>query len=404
MKKILFVQWDAFMQKGMENALSRLKDKLNIEYENFFYRFKDWDDDDVFTRLFEKKLTDKAKGGHGNNKCKADSESTGSSVYDAVLTVNFSPLISDVCEKHKVRYMAWVYDCPLHIRRTKSLFNECNRIFFFDRAQAEAYKKQGVNSEHLVLAADTEYYDNVTLSDADYKRYGCDISLVGRLYKSDFAYLCRPLPQYWRGYLEGVASAQSGIYGGYILGEMINDNLMAELNKAYRSASGGRASVLKEELEFAMNCEITGRERYMAAALLSGRHQVNIYTDETDARLANVHFGGYLDYYSQMPKAFKACRINLNISLKAIQTGIPLRVFDVLGCGGFLLTNWQQEIAENFVDGEELVMYSDMQDLAAKAGYYLAHEEKRLAIAQAGYKKVKEVFTFDRQLERIVNL
>ena len=69
-KKILFVQWNAFMQKGMENALRRLKGKLNIEYENFFYDFKDWDNDNVFCRLFEKKLmggkiTDKERGAKG---------------------------------------------------------------------------------------------------------------------------------------------------------------------------------------------------------------------------------------------------------------------------------------------------------------------------------------------------
>lgn len=385
MKKILFVQWDAFMQKGMENALNRLKCKLNTDYEKLFYRFKDWDDDKVFTQLFEKKLSE----------CK----------YDAVLTVNFSPLVSDACEKYKVCYLAWVYDCPLHIRRTKSLFNKCNRIFFFDSAQAEMYKKQGVaGSCHLTLAVDTDIYDKIELNDADWRKYGCDISLVGKLYESDFAYLCRPLSQYSRGYLEGIIAAQSSLYGGYILGEMLDDELMKELNEMYHSHrdSDNTKPVLKEELEFAMNCEITGRERYMALALLSGRHKVNIYTNGTDKRLSNAHFGGYLDYYTQMPKAFKASKINLNISLKAIQTGIPLRVFDVLGCGGFLITNWQQEIAENFTDGEELVMYSDVKDLVVKADYYLKHEEERLAIADAGYRKVKDMFTFDRQLEKML--
>lgn len=401
-KKILFVQWNAFMQKGMENALRRLKGKLNIEYENFFYDFKDWDNDNVFCRLFEKKLmggkiTDKERGAKGAFQSGKASE------YDAVLTVNFSPLISDVCEKYNVRYISWVYDCPLHIRRTKSLFNECNRIFFFDRVQAETYKKQGVaGAGHLVLAADTGIYDEVMLDNTDQERYGCDISLVGKLYKSDFAYLCGPLPQYWRGYLEGLISAQSQIYGGYILGEMIDDKLMEELNKVYCSSGGSSAQVLKEELEFAMNCEITGRERYMALALLSGRHKVNVYTSDKNEGLPNAHFGGYLDYYTQMPKAFKACKINLNISLKAIQTGIPLRVLDVLACKGFLITNWQEEIAENFVDGEELVMYSDVKDLVAKADYYLKHDEERTAIAEAGYKKVKELFTFDRQMEEML--
>ena len=105
MKKILFVQWNAFMQKGMESALRRLRDKFNIEYENFFYDFKDWDNDNVFCRLFEKKLT----GGKTADKAAGVTLQEEKAIgYDAVLTVNFSPLISDVCEKYNVRYISWV--------------------------------------------------------------------------------------------------------------------------------------------------------------------------------------------------------------------------------------------------------------------------------------------------------
>ena len=401
MKKILFVQWDAFMQKGMENALNRLKSRMNFEYETFFYRFVNWDEDDIFTKIFEGKLAEQSQNARKTAQMACGEKH---SVYDAVLTVNFSPLISDVCQKYGVIYLAWVYDCPLHIRKTKSLFNKCNRIFFFDKGQADLYEKQGVSgARHLELAADTDIYDKVAISEADKKAYECDVSLVGKLYKSDFSYLCGPLTQYQRGYLEGIISSQSQLYGGYILGELIDSQLMNQLNDMYRKASGGKFAVSKAELEFAMNCEITGRERYMALALLSNRHKVNVYTNDSDERLQNVHFGGYLDYYGQMPKAFKLSRINLNISLKAIQTGIPLRVFDVLACRGFLLTNYQEEIALNFEDGVELVMYSDVADLVAKAEYYLKHEDERLAIADNGYEKVKKVFTFDRQMEKILN-
>ena len=39
--KVLFFQWDAFMQKGIEAALK----ELNIEYDTFYYTMKDWDND-----------------------------------------------------------------------------------------------------------------------------------------------------------------------------------------------------------------------------------------------------------------------------------------------------------------------------------------------------------------------
>jgi spore maturation protein CgeB len=381
MRKILFFQWDAFMQKGMEAALKRLEPRLGITVDTFFYRMGNWDEDSV---LYEK----------------LKNAITSSKGVDTLLMVNFCPVVSDVCQELGVEYVSWIYDCPLHIRRTGALANDCNRLYFFDRVQAEEYQSQGIaNAYHALLAVDTDIYDKILLSAADRKRYGCDASLVGKLYKTEYESLLRPLNQYMRGYLEGILNAQSGVYGGYFLGELIDAELMEKLNGAYASRNDGSGKVLATELEFTMNCEITGRERYMALALLSNYMSVNVYSGDADERLGKCRFGGYLDYYSQMPRAFKASKVNLNISLKAIQSGIPLRVYDVLGCHGFLLTNYQTELGEHFEDGRELVVYKDMGDLVEKARWYAAHEAERQRIADRGYEKVRTEFTFDRALE-----
>lgn len=73
--KVLFFQWHSFLNKGMERAFL----KLNIAYDTFVYQFRDWEADEAFCRQLENKIK--------------------SSVYQAVVSVNFSPLISDVCER-----------------------------------------------------------------------------------------------------------------------------------------------------------------------------------------------------------------------------------------------------------------------------------------------------------------
>jgi spore maturation protein CgeB len=85
------------------------------------------------------------------------------------------------------------------------------------------------------------------------------------------------------------------------------------------------------------------------------------------------------------------------------QSGIPLRVFDVLGCGGFLITNYQHEIAECFENGRELVIYEDIPDLIVKVNYYLTHENERLRIARNGYEKVKSEYTFEKRMKSILS-
>ncbi len=372
--KFLFFQWNAFMQKGIENALKR----ANAQYDVFTYYFKDWDCDDYFKNILREKL-------------KKDN-------YKFVFSVNFAPLISDVCAESGILYISWVYDAPIHIRRTQTLREKTNRIYFFDRVQAEEYKSQGLkNVSHLPLAVDTDIFN---VKNDGYK---CDVSFVGQLYKSDFNYLCGPLDFYLRGYLEGLVNAQIQVkqQGGYILHELITDELIDKLNVFYKKASGGKFSVDRKEVEYAMACEVTGRQRFMALALLQNRCRVDLYSKDMDTRLSNVNNRGYADYYTQMPEVFKTSRINLNISLSIIQSGIPLRVLDVLGSRGFLITNFQPELQEYFIDGKDIVIYYDIEDMISKVRYYLEHEDERLKICDSGYKKAKELFSFD---ERVLQL
>lgn len=367
---LLFFQWEAFMQKGIEKSLK----KMNIRYDRYKDHINDWDKDDEFVQRFEKILL--------------------SSEYDAVFSVNFVPIISDICEKNKIRYISWVYDAPIHIRRTETLKNKCNEVYFFDRLQMLGYLKDGVTgARHLPLAADPEAFAN-----ASYTGGQCDVSLVGQLYKSDFAYLCGPLDQYHRGYLEGIVKTQQQMGSNYILDELITDELYKELNRFYSKASNGNMSVSRAELEYALATEVTGRDRFMALYLLQSRCSVNLYSSDTDPLLDKVNHKGYIDYYSQMPAVFRNSKINLNISLSIIKSGIPLRVLDIMACGGFVITNAQPEIYDYFEPGVDIVIYEDMKDLVMKVQYYLEHEKERQEIAERGYEKVKQLFNFDNRL------
>ena len=165
MGRILYFQWHSFMNAGMERALQ----KLQIDYDTFFYTFTDWEKDEEFCYQFEKKLA--------------------SETYEKVLSVNYSPLISRVCEDHQVPYISWVYDCPIHIKNLDTLCNSCNTIYFFDRIQAETYQKQGINARHMPLAVDTDVFRSVYMtpaSVADQRKYHTEIALVGKLYQTEY--------------------------------------------------------------------------------------------------------------------------------------------------------------------------------------------------------------------------
>lgn len=375
--KLLFFQWNSFMNQGIEAALH----KLQMEYETFMYQFIDWEKDDVFLEKFKKRLHQDA--------------------YDVVFSVNFSPLISQICEECGVRYVAWVYDSPIHIRDLSALKRSCNEVYFFDRGQAEVYRTLGIDARYMPLAVDVKMLQNV-IAHGKKQTYKTDVSMVGQLYQTEYNYFTAPLDGYLKGYLEGVINSQMKVYGGYLIPELITPELLERMNVVYKKVAVDGFQMGRRELEYMLAQEVTGRERYMALALLSSRYGVDFYSNDNDERLSNVNFRGYADYNKVMPLVFAQSRINLNISLRTIRTGIPLRILDIMGAGGFVLTNYQEEVQEYFKIGEECEVYDNLEDMVLKADFYLHNEEIRQSIASAAYERVRRDFTFEDRLKKML--
>ena len=86
---------------------------------------------------------------------------------------------------------------------------------------------------------------------------------------------------------------------------------------------------------------------------LAGKFNVDLYTDRPHPDLMDINCRGTVDYYEDMPKVFNQSKINMNFTIRNIRSGIPLRVWDVLGAGGFLLTNFQAELPAYFDNGKD---------------------------------------------------
>lgn len=376
--KLLFWQWHSFMGKGVERALR----KLEVEYDTFFYQMKDWEEDEIFAEQLGSRLA------------------TGQ--YNIVFSINFNPIISEVCEMHHIAYRAWVYDSPIHIRNLTPLKNTYTKAYFFDRGQVLEYRKNGIAAEYLPLAADVEIFSSIAVSEQERKEYQSEISLVGQLYQTVYPQYAAPLDAYEKGYLEGIMAAQKMVYGGYFLPDLITDDLIERMNAAYQKQWNGEITVNYREIEFLLASEITRRERQEILTLLSNHFDVALYSGEQNVAIPKIRKKNYIDYYTQMPKAFKCSKVNLNISLKSIRTGIPLRVLDILASGGFVISNFQEELAEYFRLGEEIITYGDIEELYYLVNYYLQHEEERKEIAARGLQRVKEDFRFEERMKVIL--
>ena len=324
--------------------------------------------------------------------------------YDLVMTTNFWPVVSKVCNKHGMKYVSWFFDSPPNLPTADCMEYECNRIFFFARADYEEYKALGLTNVHyLPLAVNVERLDAVK---TDYCRYESEVSFVGKLYESMLPALKSHMNEYQKGYIDSVVNAQMQIYGGYIVDDVITEEFTESVRQRYKSFSASAIQVTQKELAWAVASHVTHLERMTLIRILAKHHQMKLYTfklsdDEKDL-LPDVEFMGPVDYLNEMPQVFRASKINLCPVLKANRSGVPLRALDVMGCGGFLLSSYQPELAEYFIDGQECVMYTSLEDAIEKAEFYLKEDSLRNRIAEAGKARIKEAFRYEDRIEELL--
>ncbi|MFC4767277.1 CgeB family protein [Effusibacillus consociatus] len=105
----------------------------------------------------------------------------------------------------------------------------------------------------------------------------------------------------------------------------------------------------------------------------------------------------------EMVRIFNQTKINLNFSKASVADilQIKARDFEVPGCGGLLMTGYNDELSEYYEFGKEVVTYRDQSELIEKIRYYLTHEEERDRIAEAGYNRAVRDHSYNRRFDQI---
>lgn len=320
--------------------------------------------------------------------------------YDLVLTTNFWPLVSKVCMEKDIPYVSWFFDSPPNLPTAEGMEYPCNRIYFFARADYEEYKALGLdNVYYLPLAVNVDRLDAIR---TDYCKYECDISFVGKLYESMLPAIRTHMNDYQKGFVDAVVKAQMELYGAYIIDELITESFAEDVRKRYRELSENAVQITRKELAWAVASHTTHLERMSLVRILSGRCHFKLYTynlsDDEKSMIPNAEFCGPVSYLEEMPQVFRASRINLCPVLKANKSGVPLRALDIMGCGGFLLSSYQPELYEYFIDGQECVMYTSLEDAIQKADFYLRNDDLRRSLSAAGKEKIRRDFAYEDRI------
>ena len=387
--KILYLEWNSYCNEDMKQCLQ--KEGHDVEVCPFLEGIRVKQDE--AERILQPRLT------------KAN--------YDFVFSFNYIPIVSNICKEFEVPYVSWVYDSPYIHVYSYTVLNPCNYIFLFDYAVYQELHEAGIQTVYyLPLAVNPERVARLQNTPDKQKKFGADISFVGSLYNEPKHRLYDKFAEvspYAKGYLDAIIDAQKKVYGYYFLGELLDDSILEELQRVYPTDPNAPSVMKPRDIyaDYVLARQVTALERQEILTLLGERipnRNIKLFTNNGLTNIAGVKTCGQVDYNKEMPYVFANSRINLNITLKSIKTGIPLRVFDIMGSKGFLLTNYQEELLQYFEPGVDFVYYENYEDLLNKAEYYLTHEEDRLAIAENGYRKVCEEHSIEMRLREMVEV
>lgn len=363
----------------------------------------------------------------GSERVKLVSEAIDSDLPLFVFSINFFPDIARVCGIYSLRYVSYVVDAPLPELFSDTIRLDTNKIFLFDRSQYDMlhiYNPGGIF--HLPLAADPDRLSSVISHDAGNMQMH-DVSFVGSLYseKNRYDRIRTKLSDKTRGYVQGIVNSLMCLPGYSFTEEVLPDDITREikdadpdffstdatLTDARRRNDDNEQSIIaaKDRIivsEQYIGFEEAACERKMIISALSKKFDTALYTRSDTSELMKeapwLHICGGVKTLTEMPLVFAGSRINMNITIKPIKSGLSLRVFDICGCGGFLMTNWQPELQECFDIGKEAECYSSQEELIEKISFYLANENARAHIAFSGLERVRREHTWTQRIAQIL--
>lgn len=387
--KILHLTWKSF---GNEDIAAAFRE-LGHQVTDFPYNDKDEPTDQEAVKKFAAVINEKG--------------------VDCVFSFNYFPVVALACKEIGMPYLSWIYDSPYVRLYHYSIAYPTNYVFVFDQSVFLEFHNAGIQTVYyLPMAANTDRLRAMTdfagFEKSQWKN-SHEVAFIGSLYteKHQFYQRLTGISPYTRGYLEGLMAAQKQVYGYNFIQESLasHPQIMEDMKKdlPLTPSSDGVESLEYLFAQYVINRQITALERQELLSEIARNFGLDLYTPDRNYKLEGCTNHGPVDYYDFAPYVFKQAKINLNISLRSIQTGMPLRIFDIMGAGGFLLTNFQSDFLDFFVPGEDFVYYDSKRDLLDKIAYYLANEQERKEIAENGFRKMEQNHTYKHRVEEMLS-
>jgi spore maturation protein CgeB len=349
-----------------------------------------------------------------------------------VAAVNYTEGLAEFCESAGVPLLCWEVDPTLQRLSPVAPAPVHSRIFTYRRAHVADYVQAGFpNVEFLPLASNPKRRAPVELPAPEAQEFAVPVAFVG-------ASLVDRVPSLRDDFVRAFLAFKAGVPAGVrphpardddsadgirlldeVLARQRRDpsrwlipGLLEQLAPGLREhgkrpgafdAEQIAGEIAAGEKRIALVGAVADGLRRAGGEDDSGQPQVHVWGDAGwQSATTTARYRGVAGHFVELNKIYGSARINLDIGRLYQMDIVTMRVFDVLACGGFLLTERSAELCELFEPGQDLDVFTGADELLEKCRYYLDRPELAARIAAQGRATVLARHTVAERVARML--
>ncbi|WP_419787544.1 CgeB family protein [Pseudodesulfovibrio sp.] len=328
---------------------------------------------------------------------------------DFVLTVNHLGMdrqgrLAGLLDEVGVPLASWFVDNPHLILHEYDHPGADNTVLFtFDAGNLDILRAKGFENVHyLPLATDPKRFRVNSGTEGAPKTWSTDVSFVGNSMTKPVAetLALAELPSKLRGEYQAAAH-RFGASGALSATDFLNSN-EPEWARLHGSLSSTERRLALESL---LTWEATRQYRLECVRQTLPFNPIIVGDEGWKTELGDAtgwHHLPRLDYYADLPRFYPCSKINFNCTSRQMIGAVNQRVFDVPACGGFLLTDYREQMEDLFDLKSEAVTYHCAEEIPDLIGSLLGDNQRRRRIAEAARRRILAEHTYNQRVATLL--